>query len=158
MKKMTRFTMRLQSPTLAIASACLGALLAGLTLNGCTVAEVATEPSKAEAPVRLPSFRLSSRPALEIDSLSEDQLDDTITVSGEIAQKAAVLEGWIYQIKDDTGSLWILSDREVPDVGEVVTVEGTVRYEPIMVDSIDASEFYIEEKAHQRGGDRPVDN
>ena len=156
---MTRFTMlftvRLKSSALALAGACL---CAGLSLSGCTAAEVTPEPAKVEPALRLPTFRLSSRPALEIDSLSEDQLDDTITVSGEIAQKAAVLEGWIYQIKDDTGSLWILSDRDVPEVGESVTVEGTVRYEPIMVDSIDASEFYIEEKAHQRRGDRPANN
>ena len=139
---------------MAIAKACLGVLLAGpiagLLLSGCT-AEVTPEPSTAEVPaVRLPAFRLSSKPAIAIDSLTNEQVDDNIIVSGEVAQKAATLNGWIYQLQDETGSLWILTDRDAPEIGEVVTVEGSVRYEPIVVDSIDASEFYIEEKAYQR--------
>ena len=131
----------------------LSLLFATAILSGCTVAEVTPEPSAAEVPaVRLPSFRLSSKSATDINSLTSEQVDETIVVSGEVAQKSALLEGWMYQIRDETGSLWILSDRDVPEVGESVTVEGSVRYEPIMVDSVDASEFYIEEKAHQRQG------
>ena len=131
----------------------LSLLFATAILGGCTVAEVTPEPSAAEVPaVRLPSFRLSSKSATDINSLTSEQVDETIVVSGEVAQKSALLEGWMYQIRDETGSLWILSDRDVPEVGESVTVEGSVRYEPIMVDSVDASEFYIEEKAHQRQG------
>lgn len=142
-----------RSRTLMGSAAGLSLLFATAILSGCTVAEVTPEPSAAEVPaVRLPSFRLSSKSATDINSLTSEQVDETIVVSGEVAQKSALLEGWMYQIRDETGSLWILSDRDVPEVGESVTVEGSVRYEPIMVDSVDASEFYIEEKAHQRQG------
>ena len=119
-------------------------------MSGCT-AEVTPEPSAVEVPsVRLPAFRLVSKPATAIDSLTNEQVDDTVIVAGEVAQKAATLNGWIYQLQDETGNLWVLTERDAPEVGEVVTVEGSVRYEPIVVDSVDASEFYIEEKAYQR--------
>lgn len=137
----------------AYSAACLSAILASsiasAVLGGCAVAEVAPEPSTAEAPAQLPAFRLSSQSAIAIDSLTDQQIDDTITVSGEVAQSAALLEGWLYQIKDETGSLWVLTNSDAPEVGASVTVEGAVRYEAIVVEDIDAGEFYIEEKARQ---------
>lgn len=130
--------------------AILASLLSSTALSGCTISEVTPEPSTAEVPVQLPTFRLSSKPSIAIDSLTNEQVDDTIAVSGEIAQRAAMLDGWLYQIKDETGSLWVLTDRDAPELGEFVTVEGAVRYEAIMVENIDAGEFYIEEKARQQ--------
>ena len=124
--------------------------MASAVLGGCTIAEVAPEPSTAEAPAQPPTFRASSKSAIAIDSLTDQQIDDTIAVSGEVAQSAALLEGWLYQIKDDTGSLWVLTDSDAPEVGDAVTVEGAVRYEAIVVEGIDAGEFYIEEKARQQ--------
>ena len=137
----------------AYSAACLSAILASsiasAALGGCTIAEVSPEPPTAEVPAQLPTFRASSKPAIAIDSLTDQQIDNTITVSGEVAQSAALLEGWIYQIQDETGSLWVLTDRDAPEVGTSVTVEGAVRYEAIVVESIDAGEFYIEEKTRQ---------
>ena len=153
---LTRFTPLFKSRFAALSSACVGIVLAGSVLSGCTTTEVS--PDAAEVPVQLPTFRLSSRPATAIDSLSDAQVNETITVSGKIAQKSPVLEGWLYQVQDETGSLWVLTDRDAPEVGESVTVEGAIRYEPIVVGEIDASEFYLEEKTHQQTPNRPADS
>ena len=138
--------------------ACLKSVALGLSmvvigLSGCSAADVSSpDAPAAEMPVRLPTMRLSSRPATAIDSLSESQVDKTIAVSGEVVQKAALLEGWMYQVRDETGSLWVLTNRAAPEVGEMATVEGAIRYEPIMVGEIDAGEVYLEEKGYQREG------
>ncbi len=146
---LTRLATLFSSRSATLASVGLGILLAsGTMMGGCTAAEVSPEAPVAEAPARLPAFR-SSQPATAIDALTDGQVDNTITISGKIAQKSAVLDGWLYQVQDETGSLWVLSDRDAPDVGESVTVEGAVRYEPIVVGDLDVSEFYLEETDQQ---------
>lgn len=154
---LTHLTAAFRSRSAILVSAGLGAVLASSAISGCAVSEVGPEPVAEVSPVRLPAFRLSSRPATTINSLTDQQVDDTITVSGKIAQRAAVLEGWLYQVQDETGSLWVLTDREAPEVGESVTVEGAVRYEPIVIGDINASDFYLEEEAYQETQDRQTD-
>ena len=138
--------------------ACLRSVGLGLSivivgLSGCSAADVSgPDAPAAEMPVRLPTVRLSSRPATAIDSLSENQVDKTVSVSGEVVQRAALLEGWMYQVQDETGSLWVLTNRSAPEVGEMATVEGSIRYEPIVVGEIDAGEVYLEEKGYRREG------
>ncbi|MEO0769748.1 MAG: hypothetical protein AAFY72_09985 [Cyanobacteria bacterium J06649_4] len=137
------------------------AVLCLLTVSSCTVAEDSTDDaSGAIAPdaetaddgqegLRLPDIRLISRAAVPIDSLMADSADKTVAVSGEIVQKVAVLDGWLYEVQDDTGRLWVLSDRTDPGVGDMATVEGVVRYEAIVVGEIDAGEVYLEEKSYR---------
>lgn len=145
-----------------------GAILFGFALGGCTVAEVSPNSldssaspasSAAEAPGQLPKMRLSARSVVPIDSITESQLDKNIAIAGEITQKAAMLEGLLYRVTDETGSVWVVRDHDSkgPEVGESATVEGAVRYEPIAVGEVDASEFYLEEKAYQREGSGSAD-
>ena len=141
---------------IAVAGGCFSVAIAGSILGGCAVAEPETERPAAETPVRLPTIRLSSRPAVPVNSVTENQLDKTVTVSGEITQKAAMLDGWLYQLQDESGSVWVLGQTE-PDLGDLATVEGAVRYEAIVVGEVDAGEFYLEEESYQREGNRPAE-
>lgn len=103
--------------------------------------------------LRLPTIRLSNRSVVPIESLMADSADESVTIQGTVAQRVALLDGWLYQLRDETGSLWIVADGSEPDVGQQVTVEGTVRYEAITVEDIDAGEVYLEEQAYRREAD-----
>lgn len=141
-----------------------------LTLGGCTApvmgpdgAPVTENPSDTEGSVAsepalpLPAMRLSRRSTTAIDSIVAENANETITVAGQVAQRVAILEGWLYQIQDDTGSVWVLSEGTgpttgpAPTVGQVATVEGVIRYEDIMVDELDASDVYLEQTAYRQG-------
>ena len=113
-------------------------------LEESTPESAAAEAAKPETGVRLPSLRLTARSAAEIASLSADQADKRIVVSGTVIRRSALLEGWLYQVQDNTGSLWVQSDRTAPAVGESTTVEGTLRYEQIVVGEVDASDVYLQ--------------
>ena len=128
-----------------------GSCLMGLMLSGCTVSEVGTSPPNADLPRLLPAIRLSNRSVVTIDSLDADNTDDTVAIAGTIAARVALLEGWLYQVQDETGRVWVLSNSTKPEVGQSATVEGVVRYEAIVVDEIDAGEIYLEEKAYRQG-------
>lgn len=108
-----------------------------------------TPPAADEPAVRLPSIRLSRRSAVPIASLMAERADETVAISGTVAEKVAVLDGWLYQVQDESGQIWVLSNQSDPTVGETATVEGVVRYEAIVVDEIDAGEVYLEENAYQ---------
>lgn len=138
-------------------------LLSLLALGACTVTEVRPEMGTAatggettgggaatpEMAVRLPAIRLASRAATPIDTLTQEKADDKVAVSGTIVQRSAILDGWLYQIRDDSGSVWVLTDSSTPQLNESVLVEGVVRYEPIVVGEVDASGVYIEEQSYR---------
>ncbi|MEO1619747.1 MAG: hypothetical protein AAFU53_01805 [Cyanobacteria bacterium J06632_3] len=138
-------------------------ILSCAIFSGCTVADTEEEPLNASAPdaeatdagressLRLPAIRLTNRPVVPIASLMTDNVDETVAISGQVAQKVSMLDGWLYQVEDETGSLWVLSDRTAPTIGESATVEGIVRYEAIVVDEFDAGEVYLEEKFYREG-------
>ena len=128
-------------------------VLLALLLGGCAVAETSSPsvPSRLDVPlpsVSLPGLRMPGQSAA-ISSISRDRAGDNVSISGRVTQRVAILEGWIYQINDDTGSLWVLAGRSDPIVGDIATVSGVIRHEAIMVDPIDASEVYLEEQSYR---------
>ena len=147
----SRFTLE---PTTVLATVLATALTAGL--SACSMADVNPEvgtaggnESNPEVAMRLPSIRLANLSVTSIDALSQDKADKKVAVGGKVVQRSALLDGWLYQVRDDSGSLWILTDDTAPQINEAVVVEGLVRYEPIVVGEIDASDVYLEEQAHR---------
>ena len=132
-----------------------GLTLVALILGGCTVAETGpSAPSSSEVPsppVSLPSLRLPGQ-STAIDSLGADRAEERVSVSGKVTQRVALLDGWLYQIQDNSGSLWVSTNRSEPTVGDRATVSGIVKYEAIAVDEIDASEVYLEEQSYRSEG------
>ena len=136
------------------ASLLVGALLA-FGVGGCTPSDTPEAPTaeQEDSAVRLPSLRLPGRSAEPVETLMADRADDTVAVVGTVTQRAAVLDGWLYQIQDDTGSLWVLSDRTEPVVGAQATVQGILRYEAIVVGEIDAGDVYLEETSYRQSAE-----
>lgn len=135
----------------------MGLLLPLAMLSACTVTEVTPDvgttagggEATPEMAVRLPSLRLASRAVTDIDALTEEKADKTVAVSGKVMQRSAILDGWLYQVRDDSGAVWVLTEKSTPQVNQTVMVEGVVRYEPILVGEIDASGVYIEEQSYR---------
>ena len=138
----------------------VGIALFSVAIGGCTMAKTTAEATSEidheatgeteDAPsVRLPSLRLSRRAVEPIDSLMADREADRVAVLGTVTQRAAILDGWLYEVEDKTGRLWVLTERSEPEVGAIATVEGIVRYEAIVVGEIDAGSVYLEEQAYE---------
>lgn len=51
----------------------------------------------------------------------------SVTVTGNVVESFSVLDRGAYHIQDQSGSLWVVSDRGVPRVGARVKVTGTIR-------------------------------
>ena len=53
--------------------------------------------------------------------------DRTVKLSGSVVDSYSIVGQGAYQIDDNTGRLWVVSNRGVPRKGARVTVKGTVR-------------------------------
>ena len=50
-----------------------------------------------------------------------------VQLSGAVVDSYSLAERGVYRIDDDTGQLWVVSDRGTPRKGARVTVKGTLR-------------------------------
>ena len=89
------------------------------------------------------------RPTVTIQELSPQQQNDTLQIEGTVEQQAPLLAGSIYQLQDDSGTIWVLSDDAPPAASSSVRVVGTLQVEPIQVEGIDISDFYVQERDRQ---------
>ena len=73
--------------------------------------------------------------------------DHPVHLRGRVQQKVPLLDGWIYQLQDNTGSIWVVTQAAAPEVGEEILIKGLVQYESIPVAGEDLGEHYIQEQA-----------
>ena len=98
---------------------------------------------------RIPALSLP-KSAIAIESLRQPQrVERSLPLSGVVTQRLALLDGWLYQLDDGTGQVWILSQEIAPDVGAQVYVKGVLQYEAIVINEADLGDYYVEETQRQ---------
>lgn len=53
--------------------------------------------------------------------------NDDIYIRGNVENQLGIFGQGAYQVKDNTGSIWVMGKSDLPDLGSNVTVRGTVR-------------------------------
>ncbi|WP_017306300.1 hypothetical protein [Spirulina subsalsa] len=69
----------------------------------------------------------------------------SVTVRGNVEQKAPFLTGGAYQLQDESGSIWVFTEQALPESGRPLSVTGKVIYEPLELDGLDLGEVYLQE-------------
>lgn len=82
------------------------------------------------------------RSAKTIQQVTNSGNRNTIQVVGVVQQQIPLLEKWLYQIEDDSGSLWVLTSSSPPSIGAEVTLKAQVQYESILMQGMDIGEHY----------------
>jgi hypothetical protein len=67
------------------------------------------------------------------------------TIRGTVVIYAPLLTGSFYQLKDDSGSIWVRSSQVVAP-GDQVTIEGVPRHQAIQISNQEVGEVYFEEQ------------
>lgn len=123
-------------------------LLGAVLIMGC--GEPATVTVEQESVgLQMPSIAQMMRQTVAIQDLSPAQNNSTVQIEGTVTRQASLLKGSLYQLQDDTGTIWIVSEEPEPEASAVVQVAGTLKVEPITVEGIDISDFYLRETARQ---------
>jgi hypothetical protein len=64
--------------------------------------------------------------------------DRQVQIVGQVVDSYSLLGRGVYRVRDDSGQLWVLSDRGVPRDGARVKVKGTIR-EPFNLGGLGAN-------------------
>ena len=80
-----------------------------------------------------------------IQKLEQQKLDSTVYLKGQVEEKVPLLAKGAYALKDSTGTIWVQSEQNLPDQGDIVLIKGQIQYKPIPVGKQDLGERYIGE-------------
>lgn len=102
-------------------------------------------PSGSQLPiVSLP------KSAVTIESLRQPQrVEHSVTLMGSVTQRLAILNGWLYEVNDGTGQVWISTQQAAPGIGNQVRIKGVVQYQPVDINGIDLGDYYLKEEQRQ---------
>ncbi|MGK7945353.1 MAG: DNA-binding protein [Microcystaceae cyanobacterium] len=103
-------------------------LLLGMGLFGCSYLD-------------RQSFALPD--ALSLNQLSENTEGTVIHIRGQVTDNVPFLGQGAYQLQDDTGYVWVVTDQPLPNVGEEIMLKGQLEYESIPISEQDIGEFYV---------------
>lgn len=135
----------------------LGSTLA-IVVCGCSQAAKVTAPQESTG-LHLPSgIAQLVRPTVAIQTLTSEQNNATIQIKGTVVRQAPLLAGGLYQLQDESGTVWVRSAEAAPPEAATVSVVGTVQVAAIAVEGIDISDVYLREISRTSpGGDAPLE-
>lgn len=93
------------------------------------------------------SLSLAPDQVTKIRVLQERQpTEKVVYVQGQVSRQVPLVNQQAYELKDATGSIWVVTQDDAPNQGQAVTIKGKVRYQSIPVGAKDLGEIYIEEQ------------
>lgn len=102
----------------------------GLGLIGC-------------GPLNHLGIALSNPPSNTIGELQPSSSDITVNLQGKVIKVAPFLGNGAYQLQDSTGSIWVLTEKGLPQPGAEIAIQGQVKYQPIPIGRQEMGEMYI---------------
>jgi hypothetical protein len=86
---------------------------------------------------------LASPPTVKVEEISQEQ--NRIKVEGIVLSLIPLINGFAYELEDETGSVWVVTGEQKPRVGDTLSVEGMVKYQDFMIDGEDQGSIYLEQ-------------
>ncbi|MCU0515572.1 MAG: hypothetical protein MUC60_01675 [Oscillatoria sp. Prado101] len=81
------------------------------------------------------------------DIQQKRDVNSTVYVRGKVEKRAPFLgKGGAYQLQDATGNVWVITNKTLPNLGDEVSIKGSVNYESIPVAGQELGEVYIKEQ------------
>lgn len=68
-----------------------------------------------------------------------------ICVAGVVGDRAPLVDEQLYQLKDSSGSIWIVSSDTSLQMGQSVKMKGRLQFQSIVIEGTEQGEVYIDE-------------
>lgn len=81
----------------------------------------------------------------KIGDIQKQSLTTTVYLKGNVVKKVPLLNALVYQLEDASGSVWVLTQNRLIQLGDELTVKGKVHYQSIPIEGQDLGAIYIEE-------------
>ena len=79
-------------------------------------------------------------------SAQSDRLGQSVLVEGVVRDRAPFLKNAAYQLEDESGEIWVLTNNPLPESGQAVTIEAKIKVKSIVLNNQDYQEVYLQEE------------
>ncbi|MCU0535634.1 MAG: hypothetical protein MUD14_17220 [Hydrococcus sp. Prado102] len=86
---------------------------------------------------------LSNPSGVPISQLQQQGASKVVYLKGKVGDRAPFLGSGAYQLQDDTGTVWVVTQGALPASGDIVSIKGEAKYETIAIGQQKSQEFYI---------------
>lgn len=116
----------------------LGFLIVSLSLHGCN--------RLAQSEFGRTILRGTGQVA-SVESIHDQDIaiDRVVYLTGTVGDRIPILDGQIYQLQDETGSIWVVTDQQTLQTGDRLAIRGAVRFQDFPEIEGASGEFYIQE-------------
>ncbi len=79
----------------------------------------------------------------------------TVYLKGKIGNQAPFVNSGAYELEDESGKIWVISNQKLPEPGEQILLKGQVKYQSIPIGGKDLGETYIQEQEQLERQSKP---
>jgi hypothetical protein len=73
------------------------------------------------------------------------QVDAIVYLQGQVINRAPLLGSGAYKLKDATGTIWVIANQSIPNVGDEVLIKGKLQFQSIPIGGQELGEVYVQE-------------
>lgn len=85
--------------------------------------------------------------ATKIREVQKNNVNQVVRLRGKIGSQAPLMGGQVaYELRDDTGSVWIVTQEKLPASGTQIGVQGQVRVKKMSIAGQEQTSVYIEQR------------
>lgn len=70
----------------------------------------------------------------------------TVRLDGTVERHAPFLDGGAYELRDESDSIWVLTDRPLPPVGSQISIKAEIASESISMGGQSVAQVYARER------------
>ncbi|GBF81659.1 DNA-binding protein [Aphanothece sacrum] len=90
---------------------------------------------------------LAQPPVIPIKDLIQrkNTQPEGIYIRGRVVDRAPFMDSGSYKLRDESGTIWVLTNGQLPQTGDEIIIKGQVEYQAIPLGGQDLGELYIVE-------------
>lgn len=82
---------------------------------------------------------------ISIKEISANKIGKTVLLTGKVVHVAPLIDNTAYQIKDNTGTIWVATSQTPPKIGQLINIKGKIKYQSLPFGKSELGDFYIVE-------------
>jgi hypothetical protein len=99
------------------------------------------------APFGFGGFNFGGGNITKISDIQQNpNANTTVYLQGQVETRAPFLGSGAYKLQDATGTIWVLTDQTLPNVGDAVSIKGQLQFQSIPFDGQELGEVYVQEQ------------
>ncbi|MBD1924263.1 hypothetical protein H6F77_24795 [Microcoleus sp. FACHB-831] len=86
-------------------------------------------------------------PVKKIEDIQKSRdTNSTVYIKGKVATVAPFMGSGAYELQDGSGSIWVITNKTLPDKGDELLIKSQVQYKSIPIGGKDLGEVYVQEQ------------